>query len=115
MIAPRLTRSKSSPASTGRADRFSPPRSLRSDAAAGLPGRLGTRLVLVPECPLPAGVSDLVALVAYRVFTIGEAVKALSWDPRAAHPDVLWSDIARLRAACEAILAEGSASENKTD
>ena len=71
--------------------------------------------------------------VQRHVFTIGEAVKALSTDLRERHPDVPWSDIARmrelighhyykldpqivratigepveqLRAACEAILAE---------
>jgi uncharacterized protein with HEPN domain len=71
--------------------------------------------------------------VQRRVFTIGEAVKAWSQDLRQRHPDVPWSDLARmrdlighhyykldpqivratigapverLRAACEAILAE---------
>ena len=71
--------------------------------------------------------------VQRRVFTIGEAVKALSKDLWQRHPDVAWSDMARmrdlighhyykldpqivratigppverLRAACEAILAE---------
>jgi uncharacterized protein with HEPN domain len=71
--------------------------------------------------------------VQRRVFTIGEAVKALSRGLRQRHPDVPWSDMARmrdlighhyykldpqivratigapverLRAACEAILAE---------
>ena len=75
--------------------------------------------------------------IHYRVFTIGEAVKALSSDLRDAHPEVPWSDIARmrdlighhyykldpqivratigdpvarLRAACEAIVAANSAS-----
>jgi uncharacterized protein with HEPN domain len=73
--------------------------------------------------------------VQRHVFTIGEAVKALSVDVRELHPDVPWSDIARmcdlighhydkrdsqivratigepveqLRAACEAILAESA-------
>ena len=32
-----------------------------------------------------------------RVFTIGEAVKALSPDLRQRHPGVPWSDIARMR------------------
>jgi uncharacterized protein with HEPN domain len=32
-----------------------------------------------------------------RVFTIGEAVKALSTDLRQAYPGVPWSDIARMR------------------
>lgn len=80
--------------------------------------------------------------IHYRVFAIGEAVKALSSDLRAAHPEVPWSDIARmrdlighhyykldpqivratigqpiaqLRTACEAILAERSEPENETD
>ena len=80
--------------------------------------------------------------IHYRVFTIGEAVKALSSDLRAAHPEVPWSDIARmrdlighhyykldpqivratigepiarLRTACEAILAERSQPEDETD
>jgi uncharacterized protein with HEPN domain len=80
--------------------------------------------------------------IHYRVFTIGEAVKALSPALRDAHPEVPWSDIARmrdlighhydkpdpqivratigepitrLRAACEAILAESSAPEDETD
>ena len=71
--------------------------------------------------------------VQRRVFTIGEAVNALSQDVRQRHPDVPWSDMARmrdlighhyykldpqivratigahverLRSACEAILAE---------
>jgi uncharacterized protein with HEPN domain len=35
--------------------------------------------------------------IHYRVFTIGEAVKALSSGLRAAHPEVPWSDIARMR------------------
>jgi uncharacterized protein with HEPN domain len=35
--------------------------------------------------------------VQRRVFTIGEAVKALSPDLRAGHPGVPWSDIARMR------------------
>jgi uncharacterized protein with HEPN domain len=35
--------------------------------------------------------------VQRRVFTIGEAVKALSRDLRQRHPDVPWSDIARMR------------------
>jgi len=74
------------------------------------------------------------------VFTIGEAVKALSRGLRHHHPDVPWSDIARmrdlighhcckldaqivratigapvelLRAACEAILAESAREEDK--
>ena len=73
--------------------------------------------------------------VQRHVFTVGEAVKALSVDLRERHPDVPWSDIARmrdlighhyykldpqivratirepverLRAACEAILAESA-------
>jgi uncharacterized protein with HEPN domain len=73
--------------------------------------------------------------VQRHVFTIGEAVKALSVDVRDRHPDAPWSDIARmrdlighhyykldpqivratiglpveqLRAACEAILAESA-------
>lgn len=80
--------------------------------------------------------------IHYRVFTIGEAVKALSSGLRNAHPEVPWSDIARmrdlighhyykldpqivratigdpiarLRTACEAILAESSAPESMTD
>lgn len=80
--------------------------------------------------------------IHYRVFTIGEAVKALSPGLRDAHPEVPWSDIARmrdlighhyykldpqivratigepvarLRTACEAILAEYSAPEGETD
>jgi uncharacterized protein with HEPN domain len=79
--------------------------------------------------------------IHYRVFTIGEAVKALSSDLRAAHPEVPWSDIARmrdlighhydkldpqivratigdpiarLRAACEAILAGSPGTEDET-
>ena len=78
--------------------------------------------------------------VQRRVFTIGEAVKALSRGLRQRHPDVPWSDIARmrdlighhyykldpqivratigapverLRAACEAILAESDGEEDK--
>jgi len=41
----------------------------------------------------------LVALdaVQYRVMAVGEAVKALSAPLRAAHPEVPWSDIARMR------------------
>ena len=41
----------------------------------------------------------LVALdaVQYRVMAIGEAVKALSVPLRGAHPEVPWSDIARMR------------------
>ena len=41
----------------------------------------------------------LVALdaVQYRVMVIGEAVKALSAPLRAAHAEVPWSDIARMR------------------
>ena len=35
--------------------------------------------------------------VQRRVFTIGEAVKALSPDLRESHPGVPWSDIARMR------------------
>jgi uncharacterized protein with HEPN domain len=35
--------------------------------------------------------------VQHRVFTIGEAVKALSSDLRQRHPGVPWSDIARMR------------------
>jgi uncharacterized protein with HEPN domain len=35
--------------------------------------------------------------VQRRVFTIGEAVKALSADLRERHPGVPWSDIARMR------------------
>jgi uncharacterized protein with HEPN domain len=35
--------------------------------------------------------------VQRRVFTIGEAVKALSRGLRQRHPDVPWSDIARMR------------------
>lgn len=80
--------------------------------------------------------------IHYRVFTIGEAVKALSPGLRDAHLEVPWSDIARmrdlighhyykldpqivratigepvarLRTACEAILAECSAPEDETD
>ena len=80
--------------------------------------------------------------IHYRVFTIGEAVKALSSDLRAAHPEVPWSDIARmrdlighhyykldpqivratigdpfarLRVACEAILAEHSRPADETE
>ena len=80
--------------------------------------------------------------IRYRVFTIGEAVKALSSDLRDAHPEVPWSDIARmrdlighhyckldpqivratigdpialLRTACEAILAERSEPEDETE
>ena len=80
--------------------------------------------------------------VQRRVFTIGEAVKALSRGLRQRHPDVPWSDIARmrdlighhyykldpqivratigapverLRTACEAILAESvGEDEDKT-
>ena len=79
--------------------------------------------------------------IHYRVFTIGEAVKALSSGLRDAHPEVPWSDIARmrdlighhyyklvpqidratigdpiarLRAACAAILAERSEPEDET-
>ena len=42
---------------------------------------------------------ELVALdaVQYRVMAIGEAVKALSAPLRAAHLEVPWSDIARMR------------------
>ena len=80
--------------------------------------------------------------IHYRVFTIGEAVKALSAGLRDAHPEVPWSDIARmrdlighhyykldpqivratigepvarLRAACKAILAGNSAPAVETD
>jgi uncharacterized protein with HEPN domain len=80
--------------------------------------------------------------IHYRVFTIGEAVKALSSGLRYAHPEVPWSDIARmrdlighhyykldpqivratigapiarLRVACEAILAGSSAPEGRTE
>jgi uncharacterized protein with HEPN domain len=80
--------------------------------------------------------------IHYRVFTIGEAVKALSSGLRDAHLEVPWSDIARmrdlighhyykldpqivratigdpvarLRAACEAILAGSLAPEDETD
>ena len=80
--------------------------------------------------------------IHYRVFTIGEAVKALSSGLRAAHPEVPWSDIARmrdlighhyykldpqivratigepialLRTACEAMLVERSEPEDETD
>ena len=35
--------------------------------------------------------------VQRRVFTIGEAVKALSLDLRQRHPDVPWSEMARMR------------------
>jgi uncharacterized protein with HEPN domain len=35
--------------------------------------------------------------VQHRVFTIGQAVKALSLDMREDHPAVPWSDMARLR------------------
>ena len=35
--------------------------------------------------------------IHYRVFTIGEAVKGLSPELRDAHPEVPWSDIARMR------------------
>jgi len=35
--------------------------------------------------------------VQRRVFTIGEAVKALSKDLRQRYPDVPWSDMARMR------------------
>jgi uncharacterized protein with HEPN domain len=35
--------------------------------------------------------------VRHRVFTIGEAVKALSLDMREDHPAVPWSDMARMR------------------
>jgi len=79
--------------------------------------------------------------IHYRVFTIGEAVKALSSGMRDAHPEVPWSDIARmrdlighhyykldpqivrstigepvarLRAACEAILARSPGPEDET-
>ncbi|GAA3808678.1 HepT-like ribonuclease domain-containing protein [Cellulomonas soli] len=45
---------------------------------------------------------DEIALVAldaiqYRIMTIGEAVKALPPSLRNDHPDVPWSDIARMR------------------
>lgn len=80
--------------------------------------------------------------IHYRVFTIGEAVKALSPGLRDTHPEVPWSDIARmrdlighhyykldpqivrvtigdpiarLRVACEATLAEGSEPEDETE
>ena len=76
--------------------------------------------------------------IQQRVFTIGEAVKAASRGLRQRHPDVPWSDIARmrdlighhyykldpqivratirapverLRTACEAILAESDGAE----
>ena len=79
--------------------------------------------------------------IHYRVFTIGEAVKGLSPELRAGHPEVPWSDIARmrdlighhyyklypqivratisdpiarLRAACEAILAERTEPQDET-
>jgi uncharacterized protein with HEPN domain len=35
--------------------------------------------------------------VQHRVFTMGEAVKALSLDMREDHPAVPWSDMARMR------------------
>ena len=80
--------------------------------------------------------------IHFRVFTIGEAVKALSSGLRSAHPEVPWSDIARMRdlighhyykldpqivratigdpiahlsAACEAIQAERSEPEDETE
>ncbi|MGN8244190.1 HepT-like ribonuclease domain-containing protein [Cellulomonas soli] len=48
------------------------------------------------------GPEDELALVAldaiqYRIMTIGEAVKALPLSLRDDHPDVPWSDIARMR------------------
>lgn len=43
-------------------------------------------------------VPDVVlAAVQFHVFTIGEAVKALPDDLRGQRPDVPWSDIARMR------------------
>lgn len=94
---------------------------------------------LLAEHPQDTDVAQ-VALDAihYRVFTIGEAVKALPSGLRDAHPEVPWSNIARmrdlighhyykldpqivratigepitrLRAACEAILAGSLAPE----
>jgi uncharacterized protein with HEPN domain len=80
--------------------------------------------------------------VQYRVMAIGEAVKALSVSLRGAHPEVPWSDIARmrdlighhyykldpqivratiaepvarLRAACEAMLVERSGTIDRPD
>ena len=80
--------------------------------------------------------------VQRRVFTIGEAVKALSTDLRERHPGVPWSDIARmrdlighhyykldseivratlgepveaLRVVCEAILAESAEQDEVAD
>ena len=35
--------------------------------------------------------------ITYRVFTIGEATKSLSTAATGAHPDVPWSNIARMR------------------
>ncbi len=35
--------------------------------------------------------------ITYRVFTIGEATKELSPGAKDAHPDVSWSNIAKMR------------------
>lgn len=39
----------------------------------------------------------LLAAIQFHVFTIGEAVKALPGELKARQPDVPWSDIARMR------------------
>ena len=40
---------------------------------------------------------ETIDAITYRVFTIGEATKAMSTTATGAHPDVPWSNIARMR------------------
>lgn len=53
---------------------------------------------LAARHPDDADLADAVLAAAqFHVFTIGEAVKALSADLTGGHPEVPWSDIARMR------------------
>ncbi|MCB2175188.1 MAG: DUF86 domain-containing protein [Actinomycetales bacterium] len=53
---------------------------------------------LAARHPGDADLADAVLAAAqFHVFTIGEAVKALSADLTGGHPEVPWSDIARMR------------------
>lgn len=45
----------------------------------------------------PEVAAVVLAAVEFHVFTIGEAVKGLSAGVKARRPEVLWSDIARMR------------------